>query len=65
MMFVLGLSAMSNVDNGGMRPILLILLVVAIILLLVGCGIALLTLRNQRKDHLAFIALERLEREKN
>jgi len=48
-----------------MRPILLLLLVVAVILLLVGCGIALLTLRSQRKDHLAFIAMEKSDRENN
>ena len=38
---------------------LLLLLIVAVILLLLGCGIALLTLRNQRKDYLAFITLEK------
>lgn len=65
MMFVLGILALSAADNGGMRPMLLLLLVVAVILLLVGCSIALLTLRSQRKDRLAFNALEQFDREKN
>ncbi len=64
MMFVLGLLAWSAADNGGMRPMLLLLLVVAVILLLVGCSIALFTLRSQRKDRFAFNALEKLDREK-
>lgn len=64
-MHVLGILALSALDRGGMRPILLLLLVVAVILLLVGCGIALLTLRSQRKDHLAFIAMEKSDRENN
>jgi hypothetical protein len=64
MMFVLGILALSAADNGGMRPMLLLLLGVAVILLLVGCSIALLTLRSQRKDRLAFNALEQSNREK-
>jgi len=63
-MFVLGILALSATGNGGMRPMLLLLLLVAVILLLVGCSIAMLTLRSQRKDRLAFIALEQLDREK-
>ena len=64
-MYVLGITTLRALANGGMRPILLLLLVVAVILLLVGCSIALLTLRSQRKDHLAFIAMEKPDREKN
>jgi hypothetical protein len=64
MMFVLGILALSAADNGGMRPMLLLLLGVAVILLLAGCSIALLTLRSQRKDRLAFNALEQSDREK-
>ena len=64
MMFVLGILALSAADNGGMRPMLLLLLIVAVILLLVGCSIALITLRSQRKDRLAFIALEQFDRKK-
>ena len=62
-MHVLGILVLSAIDSGGMRPILLLLLVVAVILLLAGCGIALLTLRSQRKDRLAFIAKEQPDRE--
>ena len=58
MRFVLGPPVLSTVSNVGMRPILLLLLIVAVFLILVGCCIALLTLRNQRKDKLAFITLE-------
>jgi hypothetical protein len=58
MRFVLGISVLSTTDNVGMRPILLVLLLVAVALILVGCCIALLTLRNQRKDNLAFITVE-------
>jgi flagellar basal body-associated protein FliL len=64
-MYVLGITTLSALAKGGMRPLLVVLLVVAVILLLVGCGIALLTLRSQRKDHLAFIAMEKPDREKN
>jgi flagellar basal body-associated protein FliL len=64
-MYVLGITTLSALAKGGMRPLLLLLLIVAVILLLVGCGIALLTLRSQRKDHLAFIAMEKPDREKN
>jgi flagellar basal body-associated protein FliL len=64
-MYVLGITTLSALAKGGMRPLLLLLLVVAVILLLVGCGIALLTLRSQRKDHLAFIAMEKPDRERN
>jgi flagellar basal body-associated protein FliL len=64
-MYVLGITTLSALAKGGMRPLLLLLLVIAVILLLVGCGIALLTLRSQRKDHLAFIAMEKPDREKN
>jgi len=58
MRFVLGISVLSTTDNEGMRPILLVLLLVAVVLILVGCCIGLLTLRNQRKDNLAFITVE-------
>jgi hypothetical protein len=61
MQYVLGILALSTTDNGGMRPVLLVLLLVAVILILVGCGIALLTLWNQRKDKLAFITVEKSE----
>lgn len=59
MQFVLGIFALRVIDSGGARSMLLLLLIVAVILLLLGCGIALLTLRNQRKDYLAFITVEK------
>jgi len=62
-MFVVGISALNATGDGGMRPILLILLIVAVILILVGCSIALLTLRKQRKDHLAFSTMEHADTE--
>jgi len=58
MPIVLGISALNTTSNVGMRPILLFLLIVAVVLILLGCCIALLTLRNQRKDSLAFITVE-------
>ena len=58
MSIVLGISALNTTSNVGMRPILLFLLIVAVVLILLGCCIALLTLRNQRKDNLAFITVE-------
>lgn len=58
MWFVLSISLLSTTYNAGIRPILFVLLLVAVVLILVGCCIALLTLRNQRKDKLAFITLE-------
>jgi len=48
-MSVMGMLALSAADSGGMRPVLLTLLLVAIILLFAGGIIALLTLLNQRK----------------
>ncbi len=63
-MFVMGALALSAADNGGMRPVLLILLVIAVILIFMGSVIALLTLRNQRKNQFARIATEQSNREK-
>jgi hypothetical protein len=63
-MFVMGALALSAADNGGMRPVLLILLVIAVILIFAGSVIALLTLRNQRKNQFAHIAVEQSNREK-
>jgi hypothetical protein len=63
-MFVMGALALSAADNGGMRPVLLILLVIAVILIFAGSVIALLTLRSQRKNQFARIAVEQSKREK-
>jgi hypothetical protein len=48
-MSVMGMLALSAADSGGMRPMLLTLLLLAITLLFAGGIIALLTLRSQRK----------------
>lgn len=61
MPIVLGISALNTTSNVGMRPIWLLLLIVAIVLILLGCSIALLTLRNQRKERLALITIENSE----
>ena len=58
MQFVVGIATLSTSVNVGMRPLLLVLLVVAVILILVGCGIAILSLKNQRKDQVAFTTVE-------
>lgn len=58
MLCVLGISILNTASNVGMRPILLLLLIGAVVLILLGCSIALLTLRNQRKDSLAVITIE-------
>ncbi len=58
MRFVLGISSLSASGNLGMRPMLLLLLIVAVVLIFVGRCITLLTLRNQRKGKLAFITVE-------
>ena len=63
-MFIVGTLALSAADNGGMRPLLLVLLMIAVILIFVGSVIALLTLRNQRKNQFARIATEQSNREK-
>ena len=63
-MFVMGALALSAADNGGMRSVLLILLVIAVILIFAGSVIALLTLRSQRKNQFARIAVEQSKREK-
>ncbi len=64
-MFVLGIMTLGVVSGGGMRPLLLILLVLAILLLLVGAILAVVALRNQRKDGLHVATLEQLENEVN
>jgi hypothetical protein len=46
-----------------LRPMYLLLLVLAILLILAGCSIALVTLRNQRKGQLALATQEPLESE--
>ncbi len=63
-MNVLATLAFGAVTSGGVRPLYLLLLLLAIILLLTGCAIALVTLRNQRKKgQFALISLEQPDRE--
>lgn len=63
-MFVMGALALSAADNGGMRPVLLALLVIGVLLILAGSAIALLTLRSQRKERFARIVVEQSNNEK-
>lgn len=63
-MRLLAILAIGAVTTGGMRPVYLLLLLLAIILLLTGCVVALVTLRNQRKNgQFALISLEQSDRE--
>ena len=48
---------------GGLRPLYVLLLVVAVLLLLAGCCIALVTLRNQRKGQFELVTPELVENE--
>lgn len=63
MMVVLGLLAQSATD-GGMRMVLLSLLLVAVLLLCTGCTIAVLTFFRQRKANFMPANAERLESER-
>jgi Sec-independent protein secretion pathway component TatC len=62
-MLVLGIMALGATSGGGMRPLLFILLVLAMLLLLTGAILAVVALRNQRKDRLNGATLEQLEKE--
>lgn len=63
-MNALGTLVLSAVQAGELRPLYLLLLLLAIILILVGCIIAVVTLRNQRKNgQIALLSLEQLDRE--
>ena len=62
-MSVMGMLALGAADSGGMRPMLLALLLVAIVLLCVGGTIALLTLRSQRKANATSLDAAQLESE--
>ncbi len=63
-MNVLGTLVLSAAETGGLRPLYLLLLLLAIILILVGCITAVVTLRNQRKNgQIALFTLEQLDRE--
>ena len=63
-MSLLAMLVIGTMTAGGMRPLYLLLLLLAVILLVTGCAIALLTLRNQRKNsQLALISLEQTDQE--
>ena len=62
-MSVMGMLALGAADSGGMRPMFLTLLLVAIALLFAGGIIALLTLRSQRKASASALNPARLESE--
>jgi hypothetical protein len=61
-MVVLVMLAGSVADTSGMRLMLLAFILIAVVLLLTGSALALLTLRNQRRA--TRIALERMESKK-
>jgi hypothetical protein len=61
---MLGVMVFSTANSGGMRLMLLSLVLVAVVLLLTGGTIALLTLFNQRRPNLARTASNQLESEK-
>lgn len=54
---------LGTMNTGGMQTLYLLLLVVAIALLLAGCCIALVTLRNQRKGQVELVTPELVENE--
>ena len=62
-MYMWSILVVDTMNTGGMRPLYLLLLVVAISLLLAGCCIALVTLRNQRKGQIELVTPELVEEE--
>ena len=62
-MSVMLMLALSAADSGGMRPVLLTLLLIAVILLFTGSIIALLTLVSQRKANGTHVNSAQLESE--
>ena len=62
-MSVLGIMVLGVISDGGMRSMLLILLVLAVIFLVAGAALAIVALRNQRKVALDVTPLEQLENE--
>ena len=62
-MSVLGIMVLGVISDGGMRSMLLILLVLAVIFLVAGAALAIVALRNQRKVALDVTTLEQLENE--
>ena len=62
-MSVLGIMVLGVISDGGMRSMLLILLILAVIFLVAGAALAIVALRNQRKVALDVTPLEQLENE--
>ncbi len=60
---VLGIMVLGDSSSEGMRPLLFGLIVLAMLLLLAGAILAVVALRNQRKDRLNVATLEQLENE--
>lgn len=60
---VLGIMVLGVISDGGMRSVLLILLVLAVLFLVAGAALAIVALRNQRKVALDVTTLEQLENE--
>lgn len=61
-MFVLSFLVLSALnDDSSLRPLLFVLLVLAILLLLAGASIAIVALRNQQKKGSQSVTLEQLE----
>jgi len=64
-MYTRNILVLGAINAGGMRPLYLMLLLVAVLLLLTGCCVALVTLRNQRKGQLGLGTPELVENEQN
>lgn len=62
-MSVLGIMVLGVVSDGGMRSLLFVLLMLAIVFLVAGAILAVMALRNQRKVAPDVAALEQLENE--
>ncbi len=60
---VLSIMVLGVISDGGMRSVLLILLVLAVLFLVAGAALAIVALRNQRKVALDVSTLEQLENE--
>ncbi len=60
----LALVVLSTADSGSTRLILLLLVLLAVVFILAGCTIALLTLRKRRKDYNANLNSTSLESER-
>lgn len=62
-MSLLDIMVSGMVSDGGMRPMLLVLLLLAVVFLVTGAVLALVALRSQRRGIPDGAALEQLEQE--